>query len=82
MRSILFAEDWCNPSKDLKLYLEELGSSFDEIYDLTNDQMVKKFKIKVVPTSIILDENNKEVKRLIGFNKNKFYDFWSTKIND
>lgn len=63
-----FTADWCNPCKKVKPIVEEMkreGSNFQMIDVDYEQELVKQFEIKSVPTFILL-EDGKEINRIIG----------------
>ena len=63
-----FTADWCQPCKKVKPIVEEMkkeGFNF-QIIDVDYEQeLVKQFEIKSVPTFILLKEG-KEINRITG----------------
>ena len=80
MKHVLyFTADWCNPCQRTKPVAEELNSEgvirFQFIDVDTEMELVKRFKIKSVPTFILI-EDGKEVGRMNGAkNKDQFLEF-------
>ena len=67
----LWAE-WCGPCKQMAPAVYEAGETFKDfltIEKLNIDidiEITEKYRVRAVPTLIILDENGKEVARKIG----------------
>lgn len=69
MRHILyFTANWCNPCQRTKPFAEELISEGFDIRFIDadeNNNLVKKFEIKSIPTFILI-ENDNEINRING----------------
>lgn len=68
----IFSAEWCPSCVSLKRFLQndtELHKSYNIIIvDIDQSPDIKKyFKIRVVPTSIILNDDSVEVARVIGY---------------
>ena len=65
--------NWCNPCKEAKRYIKSIGAEDKVAYiDVEeNEALVSFYKIKNVPTFILLNIDGKEVSRFVGFDKNK-----------
>lgn len=68
MRLLKFSAEWCQPCKMLAKTLEGVSlpytiSSID-IDDSPN--LAADYKVRGVPTMILVDDNDKEVGRLVG----------------
>jgi thiol-disulfide isomerase/thioredoxin len=71
---LIFSAEWCPACKKLKKELNDLNlKDFEiEIMDADkNKELKQKFKIKYLPTSIILIEE-KEMSREIGYDRLKY----------
>lgn len=71
---IIFSADWCGACESLKRDLPDINTSdFDlQIIDVdSNRQLKNKFKVKSLPTSIILI-GDKEESRKIGYEKKEY----------
>ena len=64
---------WCNPCKEAKRYIKSIGAEDKIAYiDVEeNEALVSEYKIKNLPTFILLDFDGKEVSRFVGFDKQK-----------
>ena len=63
-----FTADWCNPCKKVKPIVEEMkreGFTFQMIDVDYEQELVKQFEVKSVPTFILL-EDGKEINRITG----------------
>jgi thioredoxin-like negative regulator of GroEL len=76
---VIFSASWCEACKILKNDLPSI-EGFDNkiicILDIDdNKHLSKQFKIKSLPTSILVDSSSIEKSRLIGYKKDK-YEEW------
>lgn len=64
---------WCNPCQQAKHYIKSIGEEDKVVYiDVEeNEALVAEYKIKNLPTFILLDFDGKEVERFVGFDKAK-----------
>lgn len=67
---VKFWATWCQPCKHFAPTIEKLNSEFENIKFLSIDadqvpEVVKKFKIRSLPTLLILADGN-EIDRIIG----------------
>jgi len=77
----LWAE-WCGPCKQMAPAVYEAGETFKDFLTIeklnidTDIEITEKYRVRAVPTLIILDENGKEVARKIGaMPKYKLYEW-------
>jgi thioredoxin 1 len=81
MRKVLrFTASWCGPCKMLAKTLEEVNTIIPiEVIDIDEKQdLAVEYGVRGVPTLVMLDENV-EVKRLVGMNPQKTLESW---LND
>lgn len=76
---IIFGADWCGYCKSLKkdtasiIDKEKYEICFLNIDNQESKELLEHYKIKIVPTSIMVDPKlNKEVKRIEGYVKNNY----------
>lgn len=64
---------FCNPCQQAKRYIKSIGAEDKIAYiDVEeNEALVGEYKIRNLPTFILLDFDGKEVERFIGFDKAK-----------
>ena len=64
---------WCNPCQQAKRYVKSIGAEDKIAYiDVEeNEALVSEYKIRNLPTFILLDFDGKEVERFTGFDKVK-----------
>ena len=64
---------WCSPCVQAKRYVKSIGAEDKIIYvDVEdNEALVSEYKIKNLPTFILLDIEGKEIERFVGFDKVK-----------
>ena len=63
---IKFEKNDCNPCAMVSEFLDRKGEEYERINAFDNPEMAMKFKVRTVPT-VILMENDAEVKRVMGF---------------
>lgn len=63
-----FGADWCMPCKVLNKKLEDFTDCEVVKYDVDDldEELLEKFKIRNIPVTILLDENEEEIQRWIG----------------
>lgn len=68
MKLIKFSASWCMPCKNLESRLNKLDLTIDLFsYDVEEEvELTEKWKVRNVPTVILVDDNGHEVKRWVG----------------
>ncbi len=70
MKVLKFYADWCGPCKALSQVIKNAGDKVTvTIEDVNIDEnlfMAQDFKVRGVPTMVIVDENENEVRRKVG----------------
>ncbi len=70
MKVLKFYAEWCGPCKAMTQIIKNAGEKITvPIEDVNIDEnlfMAQEFKIRSVPTMIIVDENEYEIKRQVG----------------
>lgn len=74
MKILKFYSETCGPCKVLESKLKNYPHENINIEEESNDELVEKYNIKSVPTTIILDTNNEEIKRFPGIFDTSFLD--------
>jgi thioredoxin 1 len=76
-RVLRFTASWCGPCKMLAKNLEEINTNIPvEVVDIdVNTEVAMDYGVRGVPTLIMLDENI-EVKRLVGMQSLKTLEDW------
>mgnify|MGYP000628016888 CR=1 FL=1 len=69
MQVVVYLADWCGPSKMIKGALSRANIKYEAIDIEEDPTKASNNNIKGLPTTLILDNNNKEVERLIGFSE-------------
>ena len=68
MKLIKFSASWCMPCKNLESRLNNLDLTIDLFsYDVEEEiELTEEWKVRNVPTVILVDDNGHEVKRWVG----------------
>lgn len=68
MKLIKFGASWCMPCKNLESRLNKLDLTIDLFsYDVEEEvELTEEWKVRNVPTVILVDDNGHEVKRWVG----------------
>lgn len=68
MKLIKFSASWCMPCKNLESRLNKLDLTIDLFsYDVEEEiDLTEEWKVRNVPTVILVDDNGHEVKRWVG----------------
>ena len=76
---LIFGSTWCVHCKELKKDIDSIYSHNKVlvcVIDIGKDKkLVEPYKVSGLPTSIIIDKNNKELTRKVGYVKNS-YEKW------
>jgi len=65
-RIVKFEKNDCNPCAMVSDLLDKKGVEYERINPFDNPKMALKYRVRSVPT-VILFEENEEIKRTIGF---------------
>ena len=66
-RLIKIGAEWCGPCKTLDKALENFNACEVVKYDAEEDEdIVEKYNVRNIPVTILLDDDDNEVKRWIG----------------
>jgi thioredoxin 1 len=78
MKVIKFSASWCGPCKMLARNLEDITTNIPiENVDIDENQDAAiEYGVRGVPTMIMLDENNNEIKRMVGMQSLKVIEDW------
>ena len=70
MRVLKFKAEWCAPCKSLTQTIKNAGDktklSIEEIDIDSNSSSAMHYGVRSVPTMIIINDNNAEIKRKVG----------------
>ena len=70
MKLLKFYAEWCGPCKGLTMVINGAKDKIDiavEEFDIDNEMMmVREYKIRSVPTMVLVDDTGKEIRRQIG----------------
>jgi thioredoxin-related protein len=76
---VVFSAEWCEYCQKFKNDLPEIKNFDNKIICIVetenNQKLVRKFKIKNLPTSLILNTESVEIDRIVGYNKSS-YENW------
>ena len=80
MKLLKFYAEWCGPCKGLSQIIQQAGDKITIPVESVNiDEnifMVQNFKVRSVPTMILVDDNENEIKRQVGLvNEEKLLEF-------
>lgn len=78
MKVLKFSASWCQPCKMLSRNLEDVNTIIPiENIDIDEHQdTAMEYGVRGVPTMIMLDENNTEIKRMSGMQSLKVLEDW------
>ena len=79
---VVFSADWCVYCQDLKQDIQKISQDkcLFCIIDIDKDKtLAKKWKVRNLPTSILIDGEEEVVSQIIGYRKNK-YESWINSI--
>ena len=68
---LYFSADWCNPCKAMKPIIEKFEQDNTDVSIIKidaddNHSIVSEYEVRSIPTFILIDENDKEIKRIRG----------------
>ena len=68
MKVLKFYADWCGPCKAQASLFEKASFEVESINvdKEENENLVEKFGIKGLPTSVLVDDEGKEITRFVG----------------
>ncbi len=70
MKVFKFYADWCGPCKGLSMIIKNAADKVElPIVDVNIDEnlaLAQEFKIRSVPTMVVVDENENEIRRQVG----------------
>ena len=70
MKLLKFYADWCGPCKGLTMIIngakDKINIAIEE-YDIDNEMMMaQEYKVRSVPTMVLVDDTGAEIKRQVG----------------
>ena len=70
MKLLKFYAEWCGPCKGLSMVIKGAQDKIDipiEEYDIDNEMMMaQEYKVRSVPTMVLVDDKGNELKRQVG----------------
>jgi len=70
MKVLKFYADWCGPCKGLTQIINNAGDKVTlQIENVNIDEnifMAQEYKVRSVPTMIVVDDNENEIRRKVG----------------
>ena len=63
-----FGAEWCGPCRVLNKNLEKFTDCKVIKYDVddVDEELLEKFKIRNIPVTVLVDDNEKEIQRWVG----------------
>ena len=64
----VFSAHWCGPCRVLHKNLEKFSDCEVIKYDVddVDEELLEKFKIRNIPVTVLVDDNEKEIQRWVG----------------
>jgi thioredoxin-related protein len=83
---IVFGADWCPYCKDLKKDVNNISGFTNYIVCFINTdkekELVKNFRVRSLPTSIIIDSSEQEIARKTGYKKKDYNDWLEENLQE
>lgn len=75
MKYIYFSAPWCAPCRLLGPKMEKVAEQVPvEKYNVDeNQELARNFSVRSIPIVILVDNNDKEIERILGNNTVDFY---------
>lgn len=67
MKLLKFEKDSCQPCEQVGKYLDAKGVQYNNIKAFDEPEIAVRYKVRGVPTLMLVDENDEEVGRVVGF---------------
>ena len=71
MKLLKFYAEWCGPCKGLTMVINGAKDKISipvEEYDIDNEMfMAQDYKVRSVPTMVLVDDKGTEIRRQVGF---------------
>jgi len=83
MKVLKFYAEWCGPCKSLTIALnnmrDKISIPIEEVDIDNNKEIAMHYGIRSVPTMVLIDDNNAEIRRRVGLlNETQITEFMST----
>jgi thioredoxin-like negative regulator of GroEL len=76
---LIFSADWCDACRNLKNNIADIQNVIVYVCDIDNNKdLMKNFKVRSIPDSILLDSELRIIKRVKGFKDKESYIKWLT----
>lgn len=72
-----FEKDGCVPCNMVSGFLDDNDVEYEVVNPFQNPSLAVQYQIQSVPVTILLDENNQEIQRSIGFRPDELEDMIS-----
>jgi thioredoxin-like negative regulator of GroEL len=78
MKVYKFSASWCQPCKQLSALLETIQTNAEivEVDIDENSDKARMFQVRGVPTMVVVDENEKELRRVVGIQPKAKLEEW------
>jgi len=77
MKLVKFEKENCGACNRVQSFLDDKGIEAEKVNPFDNPEVAGEYDIGSVPTTILVDDNDEEVQRTIGFNSSELEDIVS-----
>lgn len=71
MHLLKFEQPNCVPCKNVGDYLDGLNITYSKVIPFNDPDLAMKYKVRTVPVLVLIDNDEKEIGRTIGFKPNE-----------